>query len=189
MSRLNKHTLYRQVIQSSTLKDTLKMINRPMYGLCYSYNSCFFALYDDAQDLLLMPPKEQEPLIYEARFFDQDGELRWQQAANPEEVNAIYISELGLLDKENSFNMTFLETIEQTYIVTGEYLREHKAFPNWSCLSTERYGELWVPIKVSEGKKVKIEYKEYIGCVSDREAAADGNLRVLDERWLGFLEL
>jgi CRISPR-associated protein (TIGR03984 family) len=174
-----------------TLDDGLKPVNRPLTGLCYGPNRCFFVRWKNgALEFPSDDSKNEWPRVYEARFFDADGELRWWR--NPQgrgEGSAVYLSETnrGLEGWKDQSPSNGLTPVDGGYLLRGERLDNAGLPAGWYWLSSAAVGKLAVPFDfggcAKEIRRLSLCVREYIGLAPGR-AGEDGNRAVVEERWL-----
>lgn len=119
-------------------------------------------------------------LVFEARIFNANAELRWLKSGSTGAAVILSESETlpGLdwsLALDAMKNLEPLDTI--SYLLWGEGTNI-PSNNEWSCLTAARIGKLYVPISgVKPNHRVQLVAKEYTGKVD-----CYGNMAVVEER-------
>lgn len=116
-------------------------------------------------------------LVYEARIFCEDWELRWLQN-HPDGAGVAALRILGdevtAPTGDAAHNEALVWTLEQSYLLwgsaTGQYRQE-----GWSTMSEARVGAYELPCRVPEQRRVVLDARECLGTVKH------GNVVVIDE--------
>ncbi|MBF2087002.1 CRISPR-associated protein Csx19 [Thermoleptolyngbya sp. C42_A2020_037] len=190
-----KTKLYRQSDQDISLKDALNKVKELMPGaiaLLYSPQACRFGkLESDGQVTICCNSKqdwqeqhldlspESKAKVFEARVFNEQAELRWLSIPG-RKGKAVLIAEtdLGNGFADHREPLTYLETLDQTYVLWGKRLAQRTP-EQWSILSAARIGSMSVPISAGTSSQdtVILHSREYLG-----EVDKYGNVAVQEER-------
>ncbi len=154
------------------------------WALLYAPTTCFFAALKNRA--LLTEEAEidlEKAAVYEARIFNDTGELRWLNREDGKGTAVVLCGDPSLV----FFGATAKEkqlrgTIRQTYLLWGESAGASDG-NGWTKFAEARVGSFFVPVDgVAEGKKRRARFTalEYLG------EHADGNVAVVDERLTGI---
>jgi CRISPR-associated protein (TIGR03984 family) len=152
----------------------------PHTGICYSPQAAFFAVWDgqNAQSAHGEHLKPVDDQIYEARFFNGEGELRWLRDSYRATGNAAYLSESDKVPAGwNPLPSFTAEPVLGQYRLRGKPTNDH-APPGWSCLGEAAINTYAIPLPLGEGKLAQVNYREYLG-LDPGAAGQDGNVVVL----------
>ena len=201
MTELAAATLRRWTCQTTRLHDAVRAASQLLNGgVAVTYSPQHCRMFRVAGDRLLDERGgDADASIYEARVFNDRGELRWWR--DPEDSagrgRAVYITEdaspallLGqqsepwhVMPSSESFR------IDNQYVLWGEQMGLPGLLEGWSCVAESRIGSLIVPVGgLAPGERVKLPTFEYLGR-DPGLAGAHGNVTVLDERLLGLERL
>ncbi len=175
---------------SITLEGALAALDRPLTGLCYSPNACFFVRWQGQAMFPTGAVAREWPRVYEARFFAEAGELRWQRPVTGEpEGQAVYISEAPSEPPAHWDRQTIgaqLSALPGRYLLRGERLDKQGLESGWYWLSSAAVGKIAVPLDLDRApdqhRWVALEAQEYIGSAPG-QAGRDGNRTIVEERW------
>lgn len=152
-------------------------------GLIYSPQKCSFIKIKSGK--IEQPPIETPvdlKLIFEARIFNQQVELRWLNERNGE-GKAVLLSE----DKD-ALNLGWnqLEKLEAIAIQSQQYILWGQSKPNsevteWSQLFSNRIGSLYVPCPCSN-----VQNRVYLKTCEYFKADDYGNVSVVEERLIAL---
>ncbi len=171
-----------------TLEGALSsFVGRALTGLCYGPGFCAWALLNGDQ---AQCPEEGFELgqVFEARFFDADGELRWlRDPAGEGAGSAVYLSEGTTVPAEGWTPQTAIEDCAVQpgrYLLWGQGCDTQEFLQGWSRVSAASIGTRATPVSgLVAGGNVYLCYCEYIGRDSGL-AGEDGNAAVLEQRFL-----
>jgi CRISPR-associated protein (TIGR03984 family) len=179
---MNSATLYAQAFEDISLEDAIAQSQSYFshvltIGLFYSPNQCCFgqwntnAFYQSNQQHLNLS------LVFEARIFNSDYELRWLNRAN-RIGQAVLLSESILPDDSP---LSAIDTRQNTYYLWGEGVSSNN-LSGWSILATARIGKLEVPLSgLQNNEKARLVTREYFQVCDDY-----GNVAIAEERILGL---
>lgn len=184
-----KVTLNRFRRENLTLSEALQGFG-PHTGLCYSPQAAFFAVWD-GQNALTAQGEQLEPVddqIYEARFFNSEGELRWLRDSYHATGNAAYLSEASEVPAGwNPLPSFSAEPVLGQYRLRGKPTDDH-APPGWSCLGEAAINTYAIPLRLTEEKFAQVNYREYLG-LDPGAAGQDGNVVVLAQIFVELREV
>lgn len=171
-----------------TLESALSSFaGRALTGLCYGPGFCAWVLWNGDQ---AQCPEEGFDLgqVFEARFFDAGGELRWlRDPAGEGTGSAVYLSEGTTAPAEDWMPQTALEDCEVQpgrYLLWGQGCDTQESLQGWSHVSAASIGTRATPVSgLTAGGNVYLDYREYIGRDCG-PAGEDGNAAVLEQRFL-----
>jgi CRISPR-associated protein (TIGR03984 family) len=131
---------------------------------------------------------------YEARIFNEQGELRWlcTPALDERKGRAVYLTEDAAASPSidsrewRAGECLQCQRWDNHYAVWGAPTGAEPSGSAWSCLADPRIGSLFVPLAAITGKRrVRLCSYEYVG--RDPGPAGDhGNVAVIEERFLAF---
>jgi CRISPR-associated protein (TIGR03984 family) len=186
-------TLYRVIKERISLDEALQAFGeRVAIGLLYAPHACVFMCWRQGR-LVPSPDSRFPPLseAYEARVFDETGELRWLRDPGSDTSGyAVYLTEDAEVWKERGSVVPIaeLERLDNRYLLWGERSKNLKSpSPDgWVCLSTARLGTLWVPpvVELNAAQRIGLETVEYLGLDSSPAGTVHGNTVVREERLL-----
>lgn len=171
--------LHCQTTETIKLKDAIQQFSRytdKTIGLLYSPQNCYFIKLNNGEiELLNNDPKFKMELVFEARIFNEEAELRWLNKKNGEgKAVLITENELYLCLERKIESLEILATQDQTYLLWGESTKKTlKA--GWSQLATSRIGSLYIPLECVNNR----------ACLKTREYLQEdcyGNVSVVEER-------
>lgn len=120
---------------------------------------------------------EEAGLVYEARIFHQDWELRWLQG----DYSGMGVAALRVLGDnataptdEPEHDRAVVRTLEQSYLLWGSATGQHHQ-EGWSTMSEARISAYDLPCHVPEQGRVLLGARECLG------ALQHGNVVVIDE--------
>jgi len=148
-------------------------------GLMYSPQACELVRLEDGELLTAEGPVDTS-LVFEARVFNKDAELRWLNESGG--VGAAVL--LGESDAVDVFGgqparAVRCEPLASTYLLWGTAASQLSR-PGWAALHTYRVGTIYVPVdEVGERGRVLMNAREYCAIEDDY-----GNAAVIDERLL-----
>ena len=159
--------------------------DRTMFGLIYTPSWCGLTrLSGGAVDAGPVRLDLAQP--FEARFFNQDLELRWLRKPEGQgEGRAVCLAEDSqtLPDWDRLEPVQGIESLKGQYLLAGQGCPADHLPPDWSALSTAAIGTWSVPLAdLANGARAVLQYVEYLGPAGD----VDGNWAVIDERLVGL---
>lgn len=134
--------------------------------------------------------------VYEARFFNETGELRWlRDPATAGFGTAVWIAEteITLTEWEQPCPLPLdVEPILETdahRLLTGKLAEPHESLAGWSWMNAPRHGKVAVPVSGGNSQQ-RLAYvvREYLGSAPG-SAGKDGNKMVVEERIIGITVL
>jgi CRISPR-associated protein (TIGR03984 family) len=186
-------TLYFYRSNELTLSDIINKhlaLLKDSIALLYSPQTCQFAKLETNGNLTNSQSQGneielgyQKGLIFEARIFNSDYELRWLNDKGGL-GKSVLITEQKLTDISEDQELSYLDTIEQKYLLWGEKAKTNANIDeNWQRLTTARIGKLDVPINqtLSDKQRVYLNTVEYLNVVDDF-----GNVSIVEERLINL---
>lgn len=179
-----------------TLADALAATGPQMggapVGLFYTPASCGFATWDGKA--FLGPDGRTLDLggVFEARVFDDKGELRWLM--DPESTGrtgqAAFLTEhTSLVSGWDDGKVPNAYRLDNEYLLWGEAWDPGtaKLQSGWSCLASRRINTLPVPVAgLKAHDRVRLCTAEYLGPAPGDAGTVHGNTVVIEERLLGL---
>ena len=159
---------------------------RPLVGYCLTPASFVFARWhggavETVQALAIGQ-------VYEARFFDADGELRWLRDPEAGEAGtAVWISEQeAALSGWVSAKLDVEPVADARRMMTGTLAYPSPENSGWWEMNAPRHGKLEIPMSDGvPGRRPAYIVREYLGSAPG-SAGKDGNLMVVEERIVGI---
>ena len=167
---------------------------RQPVGFCYTPSACPWVRWRDGKAESAVADFDLSQ-VYEARFFDEKGELRWLRDPSADGVGrAVYLTESadGVSNEEwkelPPIDVDDGDVIESGYLLWGQVCECVDPLPgkSWFWMSTARIGTLAVPLAAEgdqPGQSVRLGYREYLG-LDPGYAGEHGNMAVLEQRLL-----
>lgn len=156
-------------------------------GLFYSLPWCRFGQLQQVDNTTTVRDFEgdmQLDLVFEARIFNKNAELRWLKSGST--GAAVVLSESKTLP-----GLRWLPSLDASLEIEPVYRISYLLWGEgtniqldngWSCLTAARIGKLYVPISgVKPKQRVQLVAKEYMSKVD-----CYGNMAVVEERLIGF---
>lgn len=174
-------TLYAQSFEDISLEDVIAQSqsyfdNISTIGLFYSPNQCCFGQWNTDGFYQSNQQHLNLSLVFEARIFNSDYELRWLNRAN-RIGQAVLLSE-SILPDDKPLNA--IDTRQNTYYLWGEGISSNLS--DWSILATARIGKLEVPLSgLRNNEKARLVTREYFEVCDEY-----GNVAIAEERILGL---
>lgn len=166
-----------------TLEDSIKLYMQGMdnsqdvIGFLYTPEKAFFSI-PDRLGRFSSPPGIHYSTVFEARFFNEQAELRWLKEQG-DHGRMVILTERSNWDGLPNFNsQNFLDKCFNQYVLWG-IEDKVRSTSEWLCLHEDRIGELMVPYIPTEGN-VYLKTIEYFGRFDDF-----GNVAVTEERLIG----
>ena len=124
--------------------------------------------------------------VYEARFFNATGELRWlRDPAADGSGSAVWIAEVGMAlagwEKIAPLDVEPLSDTDTHRLLTGILADPHESLTGWSWMDAQRHGKVAVPVS----QRLAYVVREYLGSAPG-SAGDDGNKMVVEERIIGI---
>ncbi len=172
------------------LQDAVRVVagERALVGFYYAAHATGFVRYEAGAVCSASGVLDLDT-VYEARFFDAQGELRWLRIPQRDQSGrAGYLTEsdgdIPGWDRKEVGKLKGMK--DGQYILWGQTAEADDLDGAWTRLSTAAIGELIVPLtERAGGRRAALHYREYFGRATG-EAGKDGNCAVLAERLTGL---
>ena len=117
--------------------------------------------------------------IFEARIFNEKGELRWLNRNNGKGDSAFISESEVVLDSFKPLETKEVEPLGQQYLLWGEKAKTPSEKAGWQRLAEARIGKLDIPLStpLKDKNRVFLKSIEYIA-----EVDKFGNCAVIEER-------
>ena len=177
-------TLYTQRRDAVSLINALAAFpNQPLIGYCMTPAKFVFARWNgtgvETADGMGLDQ------VYEARFFDKTGELRWLRDPAANGVgSAVWIAESETkLAGWMPVDCLDVETLPNSNrLLTGTLAESHETLAAWRWTNAPRHGKGAVPVSDgNKGQRLAYVVREYRGSAPG-DAGKDGNKIVVEER-------
>jgi CRISPR-associated protein (TIGR03984 family) len=141
------------------------------YAILYTPSNCHLALVNEDGKFFKEDGEVQPELIFEARIFNAQAELRWLKGYGA----AIITDDTFKNDKD------YVDTNPQNYLLWGQSTGNFSADEKWTQFGEARIGAFFVPApKIAPRGYAQITAVEYL------KKYEDGNVAVADERLTGI---
>lgn len=182
--------LYTQRNQALTLNDALAAFpEQILAGFCMTPAQFVFARWDGrAVEAAAGIDLAQ---VYEARFFNASGELRWlRDPATAGSGSAVWIAETETMlpewERGQPLDVEPLSESDTHRLLTGVLAEQHESLAGWRWMNAPRHGKVAVPVSGGNAEQ-RLAYvvREYLGSAPGN-AGKDGNKMVVEERIIGI---
>lgn len=181
--------LYTQRHDAVTLNDALPAFTGQTFtGFCMTPAKFVFAQWNG--NLVETANGIDLAQVYEARFFNESGELRWlRDPATEASGTAVWIAEAELelagWEKMNPVDVESLPDSQRLF--TGILAEPHETLTAWSWTNAPRQGKVALPFFGGKaGRRLAYMVREYLGDAPGC-AGQDGNKMVIEERIVGIV--
>ena len=178
-------TLHRyRADEQMSLTDAISACQEVLEGaiaLLYSPQSCILARLASDGTLQNAGGRDIDlTIVFEARLFNEDCELRWlNRRVGVGDVALISEAAQHSLIGFAAIDSHTCEPVPQRYLLWGERARSQPGVDTWRRLADARIGKLDIPLAQSFGQEQRVYLK-----TSEYLATADnyGNMAVIEER-------